>query len=188
MRSCIGCRSVKDKNVLLRYVLSPENELVLDYNSKLPGRGCYVCADVTCLDKAIKQRAFQRSFKSKIVVVDKTEDFIKVILKRSYGKIASYLSFAVRGKKVALGTLAVELDLKKGRIALLLISSDMSASAVDKWKGRLKNNINCKVVEKFEGFEPIIGNRKVVGIRDEGLALEIAREIEIIEKLDFNIL
>ena len=98
LRTCIGCRSVKDKKTLLRYVLSPENELVLDYNSKLPGRGCYVCADVACLHKAIKQRAFQRSFKkNNVVVIDKIEDFVKVILTRSFGKIASYLSFAVRG-------------------------------------------------------------------------------------------
>ena len=188
LRTCIGCRSVKDKKTLLRYVLSPENELVLDYNSKLPGRACYVCVDVACLNKAVKQRAFQRSFKNNVVVVDKIDDFVKVILTRSYGKLASYLSFAVRGKMVALGTLAVEQELKKGRVALLLISSDMSASAVDKWKSRLKSNINGKVVQKFEGFESIIGSRKVVGIREEGLALEIAREIEIIEKLDLKIL
>ena len=42
-RSCLGCRTVKNKEDLLRFVLTPERVLVPDLLFKLPGRGAYIC-------------------------------------------------------------------------------------------------------------------------------------------------
>jgi len=184
LRTCTGCRCARDKKELLRYVLSPENELTLDYNAKLPGRGCYVCPDAACLMKAIKQRAFQKSFKNNVKAAGSVEELVNAILLRAYEKIGSFISFSIRGKKAAMGTLAVEQDLKKGRVPLILLRSCMSENTVERWKSMLEfKGIDYRVIEEFETLESIIGGKKVIGIRDQGLAFEIIHEIDRVEKL-----
>ena len=188
MRSCIGCRSVKEKKELLRYVLSPDNAVVLDYNRKLPGRGCYICPDALCLKKAIKQRAFQKTLKNSVDLSVEVKDLIQTISARAWEKIASFISFAIRSRQAVLGTLAAENDLKKGKIRLLLLRSNLSEEVAGKWRLRLQNKgIACKVIAEFQSLEAIIGHRKVIGIRDEGLAREILNEVERVEKIQSNV-
>ena len=53
MRQCTGCREMKPKRELIRVVRSAEGEISIDTKGKKPGRGAYVCSDVSCLKKAI---------------------------------------------------------------------------------------------------------------------------------------
>ena len=62
MRQCVGCREMKPKKELIRVVKSPEDTISLDFRGKAPGRGAYVCPDVTCLKRAIKAKALNRAF------------------------------------------------------------------------------------------------------------------------------
>src|SRR6185369_711595 len=67
-RSCLGCRESRDKGRLIRFVLSPQGDLVPDLESKLPGRGAYTCVSSSCLAAACRQRQFSRAFKGDIAV------------------------------------------------------------------------------------------------------------------------
>ena len=60
MRRCVGCREMKPKRELIRVVRSPEGEVSMDPVGKKPGRGAYVCRNVDCLKRAIKQRQLER--------------------------------------------------------------------------------------------------------------------------------
>lgn len=66
LRQCAGCREMKAKNELVRVVRSPEGEISLDFRGKAPGRGVYVCPDLTCLQRAQKARALERSLNTAI--------------------------------------------------------------------------------------------------------------------------
>jgi len=61
MRQCLGCREMKPKKELTRVVRSPEGEVTLDFKGKSPGRGAYVCANVSCVEKAVKTKALDRA-------------------------------------------------------------------------------------------------------------------------------
>ena len=61
IRQCIGCRTQKPKNQLIRVVRSPEGEVSLDFRGKAPGRGAYLCRDAACLKKALKSKALERA-------------------------------------------------------------------------------------------------------------------------------
>jgi len=61
-RTCISCRKVKNQNEMYRIALIGE-ELKLDQEERSVGRGCYLCKDQECIDKAFKKNAFQRTFK-----------------------------------------------------------------------------------------------------------------------------
>jgi len=59
----VVCRETSGKRDLLRVVRSPGDtrEIVFDRTGKANGRGAYVCANTECIEKAIKQKRFERS-------------------------------------------------------------------------------------------------------------------------------
>ena len=62
LRLCIGCNAMKNKKEMIRIVKNEEG-INLDKTGKKNGRGAYLCDDVECLEKAIKSRGLERSFK-----------------------------------------------------------------------------------------------------------------------------
>ena len=65
-RTCLGCRTSKDKNELIRIVRSPEGTVSCDLTGKANGRGAYICPDSACLAKAVKSSALSRALKTEI--------------------------------------------------------------------------------------------------------------------------
>ena len=64
-RTCIVCRQKKDKNQMTRIVCDGENVLI-ENDKKLNGRGAYICKDENCLDLLIKNKSLNRAFKKNI--------------------------------------------------------------------------------------------------------------------------
>ena len=65
-RQCVGCRERKEKRELIRVVRSPEGGISLDFKGKKPGRGAYLCPNSECLKKAIRAKALERAFDTRI--------------------------------------------------------------------------------------------------------------------------
>ena len=63
MRQCIGCGVMKEKKELIRVVKTPEGDMILDRSGRVNGRGAYICPNRECLEKAIKNKGLNRSFK-----------------------------------------------------------------------------------------------------------------------------
>ena len=63
LRKCTGCQEMKNKKELIRVVKSDTDEFSLDFTGKKSGRGAYVCPNLECIEKAQKNRGFERSFK-----------------------------------------------------------------------------------------------------------------------------
>ncbi len=64
IRTCVVCRQTSEKKALLRVVRPPEKEgggVAVDPTGRANGRGAYVCASAECIDKAVKQKRFERS-------------------------------------------------------------------------------------------------------------------------------
>jgi len=64
-RTCLGCRKVLQRDDLVRYVVGPQGEIVLDYRGRLPGRGAYTCIDAGCIRQAVARRQFERAFRGR---------------------------------------------------------------------------------------------------------------------------
>ena len=65
-RTCMGCNQKKEKKELLRIVKNKENEITIDETGKKSGRGAYICKNKECLEKVIKNKRLEKSFKMKI--------------------------------------------------------------------------------------------------------------------------
>ena len=66
MRKCVGCGEMKNKKEMSRVLKTPEEEFVLDASGKKNGRGAYLCPSGECLERAIKSKGLERSFKQAI--------------------------------------------------------------------------------------------------------------------------
>ena len=66
MRKCVGCGEMKNKKEMIRVLKTPEEEFVLDASGKKNGRGAYLCPSGECLERAIKSKGLERSFKMAI--------------------------------------------------------------------------------------------------------------------------
>lgn len=65
-RQCIGCGERRDKGELVRIVAGEDKMPVIDPTGKLPGRGAYLCRNVSCLAKAQKKNALTRALKQSV--------------------------------------------------------------------------------------------------------------------------
>lgn len=54
LRTCVCCRTQKDKREMIRIVRNKEGKVFVDNTHKANGRGAYVCKSKKCLAKAIK--------------------------------------------------------------------------------------------------------------------------------------
>ncbi|MBQ8199490.1 MAG: YlxR family protein [Lachnospiraceae bacterium] len=66
LRQCVGCGEMKAKKEMMRVIKTPEDEIVLDLTGKKNGRGAYLCKQEECLQKAVKSKGLERSFKMSI--------------------------------------------------------------------------------------------------------------------------
>lgn len=65
-RTCIGCNSQKEKKELIRIVKNKDEEISIDKTGRAEGRGAYICDNIDCLNKAIKNKKIEKTFKMKI--------------------------------------------------------------------------------------------------------------------------
>lgn len=64
-RMCLVCRQFFYKKDLIR-VVKIEDRFELDETFKKNGRGAYICKDKSCIEKCIKTKGLNRSFKSAV--------------------------------------------------------------------------------------------------------------------------
>ncbi|MEX5728013.1 putative RNA-binding protein YlxR (DUF448 family) [Rhodovulum iodosum] len=122
-RRCIATGEVQPKAVLIRFVVSPEGEVVADLLGKLPGRGIWVAADRAALQTAIRRKLFARAAKQPVTLPDDLIERVEAGLVRRVIdglSLARKAGLAVAGYEKAKGWLAED------RAAVLIQASDGS--------------------------------------------------------------
>jgi len=54
---------MKSKKEMIRILKTESEGIVLDATGRKNGRGAYLCPDVACFQKAVKNKGLERSFK-----------------------------------------------------------------------------------------------------------------------------
>lgn len=75
IRTCIACRTRKNKQELLR-IISKKNIAFVDETQKENTRGMYICNSKDCINKLLKAKDI-----TKCIKIDATSDSIKELLK-----------------------------------------------------------------------------------------------------------
>ncbi|MBP1729230.1 MAG: ylxRQ [Deltaproteobacteria bacterium] len=132
-RSCLGCREVKPKDELLRFVLDPDSLPVPDIAGKLPGRGAYTCFSRQCLENALARKQFSRAFKGEAKTPVAAET-IALVQRLFAERIAATLALANKAGRAVSGSDTVMESLRRGDAALLILAADIAAESEAKFR------------------------------------------------------
>lgn len=120
-RKCAALNQVQDTSKMVRFVMSPDGQVVPDIAGKLPGRGVWVTAHREQLSKAVKTGAFSRGFKSKAKVGSELIDMTEALLAR---RLLGLLSMARKSGHIAIGYDQVKAAAGSGKIAWRIEARD----------------------------------------------------------------
>jgi len=134
-RLCAVTRVQKPPEVMLRFVVDPQDRIVPDIKRRLPGRGVWVDATRATLAEAVKRNAFAKSLKRKVTVSETLPDEVERLLAR---RVADALALANKAGLVVAGFTKVEDRIAAGDVALLLHASDGAQDGSAKLDGRLR--------------------------------------------------
>ena len=129
MRMCAVSREVRPVNELIRFVLSPQGEVVPDLKRKLPGRGLWIEASRARVAEAVRRNQFSRGFKRDVrAAATLASDTEKLLVKSA----VEALAMAAKAGQVVAGFAKVEEALNGGQAKALIHASDGAADGIRK--------------------------------------------------------
>ena len=123
-RKDIVSGQVMDGKDLLRFTVTPDNQVVPDFKSRLPGRGIYVSCSLSALKTAIAKSLFSKSVKKNVRATNDLIPMVENILKK---KGLESICLAKKAGCLITGFDKVSEALKKEKVAFLLEARDAGA-------------------------------------------------------------
>ena len=129
-RRCIVTGDVLPERKLVRFVVGPENDIVPDLAAKLPGRGIWVSADASLLQRAVAKNLFAKAAKAQVKAAADLPALVERLL---VARIQDHLGLARRSGVLVTGFDNVERALTgRRKPALLVQASDGAADGFRK--------------------------------------------------------
>lgn len=69
-RTCVGCRATRTKRELIRVVSKLNTGVEVDFSSKSPGRGAYLCPKQECWEIGLKKNRLGHALRIKLSLED----------------------------------------------------------------------------------------------------------------------
>ena len=129
MRMCAVSREVRPIDELIRFVVSPQGEVMADVKRKLPGRGLWVSASRRAVAEAVRRNHFSRGFRRDVRAAPTLPLDTENLLVRS---VIEALAVAAKAGQVVSGFGKVEDALGQGQVKALLHASDGAADGIRK--------------------------------------------------------
>jgi predicted RNA-binding protein YlxR (DUF448 family) len=152
-RMCALTREVKPVDQLIRFVLSPDGEVVPDVKRKLPGRGLWIVGTRAAVTEAVKRNVFARGFKRELRAGADLAATSERLLERS---ALDALAIAGKGGQVVTGAAKVEAALAGDDLVALIHAAEASADGKRKLNAALQRKRAEKsgettIIETFAG-------------------------------------
>jgi uncharacterized protein len=141
MRMCAVTREVRPIDELIRFVVSPQSEVMADLKRKLPGRGLWISASRQAVAEATRRNQFGKGFKRDVRVAPTLAADTEVLLERS---AIEALAIAAKAGQVISGFGKVEDALvqrqARASIKALIHASDGAADGIRKLDAIVRQN------------------------------------------------
>ena len=140
-RMCAVTRAVRPIDELIRFVVSPQGEVVPDLKRKLPGRGLWVSASRQAVAEAVRRNQFNKGFKRDGLKAPTLAADTENLLVRS---AIEALAMAAKAGQVISGFGKVEDALRQrqpqNQVQALIHASDGAADGIRKLDGIVRQN------------------------------------------------
>jgi predicted RNA-binding protein YlxR (DUF448 family) len=156
---------------MVRFVVGPDDQLVVDIAGKLPGRGIWVRADRSAVETAVKKKLFSRAAKQAVAVDQNLPDQVEAQLAQN---CLGLLGLARRSGHVVTGFDQVVAMLEAGKAGVVLTARDAAINGRKKIIAKLKQRgdeaLNIEVFDRVE-LSLALGRENVVhaALRSGGL-------------------
>lgn len=121
MRKCIVTGEIKEKSQLLRFVITPDKQIVPDFYKKLPGKGVYVSISYDVLQQAIAKNVFSKVLKKNVKV---SADLLQIVENILHKNALNAISLAKKAGNTVIGMDKVLEALKAGKVQFILEATD----------------------------------------------------------------
>jgi predicted RNA-binding protein YlxR (DUF448 family) len=140
-RMCAVTRAVRPIEELIRFVVSPQGEVIPDLKRKLPGRGLWVSASAQAVAEAVRRHQFSKGFKRDVRAAPTLAADTEKLLVR--GAVEA-LAMAAKAGQVVSGFGKVEDALRQrnaqAQIGALIHASDGAADGIRKLDAVVRQN------------------------------------------------
>jgi uncharacterized protein len=137
MRMCAVTREVRPIGELIRFVVSPQGEVIPDLKRKLPGRGLWVSALHRAVAEAVRRHQFSKGFKRDVRVAPTLASDTEALLVRS---MIEALAMAAKAGQIVSGFTKVEDALRQRQAVALIHASDGAADGIRKLDAIVRQN------------------------------------------------
>jgi predicted RNA-binding protein YlxR (DUF448 family) len=141
MRMCAVTREVRPIGELIRFVVSPQGEVIPDLKRKLPGRGLWVSASRQAVAEAVRRHQFGKGFKRDVRVAPTLAADTEALLTRS---VIEALAMAAKAGQVVSGFGKVEDALRQRQaqasVQALVHAADGAADGIRKLDAIARQN------------------------------------------------
>lgn len=146
-RRCAATGERAPRERLLRFVVSPSDEVVFDAARKLPGRGIWLSPRRDVVNLAVAKKSFARAARRAVTVPPDLSVRVEALLTR---RCLDDLGLARRAGAAVCGFDKVRAELDARRVALLVLARDASEGQKAKMRGPA---VGLPVIELFDGSE-----------------------------------
>ena len=141
VRMCAVTRQVRPIDELIRFVVSPQGEVVPDLKRKLPGRGLWISASRQAVAEAVRRNQFGKGFRREVRPAAALAADTEALLVRS---VVEALAMAAKAGQVVSGFSKVEGALRQrqaqAQIQALIHASDGAADGIRKLDALVRQN------------------------------------------------
>jgi predicted RNA-binding protein YlxR (DUF448 family) len=134
-RQCALTREVKPVADLIRFVVSPDGEVVPDTEAKAEGRGVWISLGEKFVAEAVRKKAFERSLKQKVKL---PEDLSELTRLRLTERFVSALQMARKAGQLVTGAQKVREAIERGEVVALITATDAAEDGRQKLLGTLR--------------------------------------------------
>jgi len=138
-RTCIGCREQREAHDLLRFVCTPQGEVILDASGHAPGRGMYVCCDVVCLRRALKPSRLALTLKRPVMALnfDAMYQEVKGLL---YKRLRTCLSLGQKAGAIVSGYVSIRQAFAQSHVLYLILAKDTATGRAEEYRSWCTQN------------------------------------------------
>lgn len=146
-RRCIATGKPVDPAGMIRFVVSPEDEIVPDILGKLPGRGIWVSAQAEALERAERRNLFPKAAGRKVRVAPGFRGRVESSLVK---RIVELISLARKSGGAVAGFERAKAALETGKAGVLIQASDGSPRQLGKLRpGEKGEGVSCLSAEEL---------------------------------------
>jgi len=128
-RTCIVTREAGSPETLIRFVAGPNGQIVPDLKRQLPGRGCWIKAERSLVDRAVQKKLFARALKAEAKA---DADLGALVDRLLAADLVGMMNMARKASQFVTGATKVDAAVRSGAALAVFHAADAAADGVRK--------------------------------------------------------